>query len=447
MTDTIFAMATPAGHSAIAVCRLSGPASYAVANRLSGKELQHRLVQPSVVHDEEGRPLDEVMLLYLKAPASPTGEDMLEIHMHGSLAVTQAIISYLGRQPECRHAEAGEFTKRAFANGKMDLTEIEALADLIESQTETQRQLALTQLKGALRKTATAWRNDIIQLSARLESLIDFADEDLPGHVIDDLTQTRHTLIAALKQAVADSARGEILRSGLKVALIGPVNAGKSTALNALAGRPAAIVSDEAGTTRDIVEVRLDLQGLPVILQDTAGIRDRAGHVEAMGIERAKQAATDADMLIFILDGTARDWQEAEKQVRAEIGAPATTPHLLFLNKKDHADFNQQNRDDVMAVSWHEASDVATLEALLTDQGAFYNHGGKNPLIARERHLSLIQKALSSLESSASLSLEIAPELVAEELRQAADALGRMMGHIDVEDILDDIFSSFCIGK
>ena len=447
MTDTIFAMATPAGHSAIAVCRLSGSASYTMANRLSGKELQHRMVQPSVISDEENQPLDEVMLLYLQAPASPTGEDMLEIHMHGSLAVTQAIISYLGRQPECRHAEAGEFTKRAFANGKMDLTEIEALADLIDSQTESQRQLALTQLKGALRKTATGWRHDIIQLSARLESLIDFADEDLPDHVIDDLAQTRDMLITALKAALVDSARGEILRSGLKVALIGPVNAGKSTALNALAGRPAAIVSDEAGTTRDIVEVRLDLQGLPVILQDTAGIREQAGHVEAIGIERAKQAANEADMLIFILDGTAQDWQEVEKQVRSEIAAPATIPHLLFLNKKDHADFNKQDRNDVIAVSWHEAGDVAILETLLTEQGALYHHGGKNPLIARERHISLIQKALLSLENSTSLSLDIEPELVAEELRLAADALGQMMGHIDVEDILDDIFSSFCIGK
>lgn len=447
MTDTIFALATPPGKSAIAVFRLSGPAVADLATKMSGKTLHHRQAQPCLIYDETGAPLDEVMLLYLGAPASPTGQNMLEIYCHGSLSVVSAISSYLARQPDIRVAEAGEFTKRAFDHGKMDLTEVEGLADLIDAQTNSQRRQALGQLKGVIRKKATAWRQDIITLSARLESLIDFSDEELPDHVAEDITTFTKQLIAKLSQALSDEGRGEMIRNGVTVSLLGPVNAGKSTALNALAKREAAIVSDEAGTTRDIVEVRLDLEGMAVILQDTAGIRQTSGTVESIGIARAKQAATNADIVLLVLDATAPDWQDTA----AELRAPLSVPTLTILNKCDltgDQDMGDHDKSaDVMAVSLHNPSDVARLETALAAMVAPAMQVSEDVIITRTRHRSLVEKARDALQSSQEMSLEEAPELAAEELRRAADALGHLTGHIDVEDILSDIFSSFCIGK
>ena len=392
--------------------------------------------------DEGGAPLDDAMMVYLQAPQTPTGEDVLEIHCHGSLSVIDAITNYLARQDGVRLARAGEFTKRAFDNGKMDLTEVEGLADLIASQTDSQRRQALGQLKGQIRRQAMAWRQEIITLSGRLESVIDFSDEELPDTVLADILEKRSALIQDLATSLDDEGRGEIIRNGLQVALLGPVNAGKSTALNALAGRPAAIVSDEAGTTRDIVEVRLDIDGIAVILQDTAGIRDEAGHVESIGIARAKQAASEADLVIIIADGAQSDWHKESSAIAESIDGPV----IYIVNKADRL-VGDVHGTGFMPLCLHDDKDVERLENLLAEAIKPLNHDGTAPLITRHRHRSLITKALDALQASCAANMEDAPELVAEDLRVAADALGQMTGHIDVEDILGDIFSSFCIGK
>ena len=442
MRETIFALATPPGQSAIAVFRLSGDKSAIVAKALSGKVHHHRHLTPSLLKDEGGAPLDDAMMVYLQAPQTPTGEDVLEIHCHGSLSVIDAITNYLARQDGVRLAQAGEFTKRAFDNGKMDLTEVEGLADLIASQTESQRRQALGQLKGQIRRQAMAWRQEIITLSGRLESVIDFSDEELPDTVLADISKKRSALIQDLATTLDDEGRGEIIRNGLQVALLGPVNAGKSTALNALAGRPAAIVSDEAGTTRDIVEVRLDIDGIAVILQDTAGIRDEAGHVESIGIARAKLAASEADVVILIADGAQSDWYKESRAIAESIHGPA----IYIVNKADKL-VGDVHDTGFMPLCLHDDKDVERLENLLAEAIKPLNHDGTAPLITRHRHRSLITKALDALQASCAANVEDAPELVAEDLRVAADALGQMTGHIDVEDILGDIFSSFCIGK
>lgn len=442
MSDTIFACATPPGQSAIALFRLSGQACFDIAMRLSGKKLTHRLAQPSVIYDEAGAMLDEVMLLYLKAPATPTGEDMLEIHCHGSLAVMQAITDYLARQGELRIAKAGEFTQRAFANQKMDLTEIEGLADLIDAQTDDQRRQAIHQLKGLLRQKATKWRDDIISLAARLESLIDFSDEDLPESVQADIEDKRKRLLDEIETALGDEGRGERIRNGVTITLIGPVNAGKSTALNALARRPAAIVSDEAGTTRDIVEVRLNLEGMAVSLLDTAGIRETDGTIERIGIERAHEAANSADLVLIMLDGADENWRQEAERLKKDIRVPS----LTILNKKDL--YKEVIEDaDILQLSLHDDADIASLERHIIEEIKPLNLSGQMPIITRARHRQLLQKAKEGLIRSSENSLAISPELVGEDLRIAADALGQMTGHIDVEDILGDIFSSFCIGK
>ena len=401
------------------------------------------MMMPCLLKDEAGNLLDDAMMVYLQAPATPTGEDIVEIHCHGSLSVISAITSYLGRQTGVRPAEPGEFTKRAFDNGKMDLTEVEGLADLIDAQTQSQRRQALGQLKGVMRKQATSWRDQIITLSGRMESLIDFSDEELPESVLAEISAIRDALIEELTQALNDKGRGEIIRNGLRVALLGGVNVGKSTALNALAGRPAAIVSDEAGTTRDIVEVRLDLDGMAVILQDTAGIRDEAGHIESIGIERAIEAAEQADLVILMADASMKNWQAETEKLSKTI----TAPMVKVLNKTDLLSDPIEVNEDFLPLCLHDEADISKLEDVLAAYCKPLNHSGTQPFITRERHRLFASKALSALQASAAASLDMSPELVAEDLRVAADALGKMTGHIDVEDILSDIFSSFCIGK
>ena len=324
----------------------------------------------------------------------------------------------------------------------MDLTEIEGLADLIDAQTDEQRRQAIYQLKGILREKATNWRKDIISLAGRLESLIDFSDEDLPESVQSEIGDKRTRLLKEIEVALGDEGRGERIRNGVTITLIGPVNAGKSTALNALARRPAAIVSDEAGTTRDIVEVRLNLEGMAVSLLDTAGIRDTDGQIERIGIERARQAADSADLVLIMLDGADQSWRQEADRLKKGIKAPSIT----ILNKKDL--YKTEIEDEaILQLSLHDEADISVLETHIIEQIKPLNLSGQMPIITRARHRQLLQKAKDALIRSTENSLTISPELVGEELRIAADSLGQMTGHIDVEDILEDIFSSFCIGK
>ena len=439
--ETIFALATPPGQSAIAVFRISGPEAKQVGIALSGKELQHRVAMPALLSDDEGGLLDDAVLVYFEGPRSATGEDTLEVQCHGSLAVCEAITDYFGNRPDLRPAGPGEFTQRAFANGKLDLTGVEGLADLIDAQTEAQRQQALTQLKGGLRKQAEAWRQDIISLVGRLESVIDFADEDLPDTVISDIMTKREALIHNISQQLDDGRHGEIIRHGMVATLLGPVNAGKSTALNALAKRPAAIVSNEAGTTRDIVEVRLSMAGMALSILDTAGIRETDGAIEQIGIARAQDAAAESDLVILIMDGSQKNWVQEAEAIAKDIKAPM----IRVMNKADRA--TKAAPEGYLSLSLHNEADIRTLEEAMIEALKPLNRDGASSLITRQRHRDLLTATLAALEESQHASLAFEPELVAESLRQASHGLAQLTGHIDVEDILGDIFSSFCIGK
>ena len=440
--DTIFALATPPGRSAIAIIRISGQNAAQAASAFhvtcpkSGNFAMRRLI------DGADQPVDEVLILYMQAPASPTGEDVLEIHCHGSQAVQAKILERLAQIDGFRPALPGEFTRRAFGNDKFDLSGVEGLADLIDAKTPAQLHQAWAQLDGALRKPVTAWRDTLIGLAGQLEALIDFADEDLPESVEAALRASTETLITDIAAIIADNGAGEVIRDGVQVALLGSVNAGKSTALNAISGRDAVITSAEAGTTRDIVSVKMDMGGVPVTFMDTAGLREGAGAVEAEGIRRARQAGRDADFGLIILDGSDAAWPEH----LAEISTLTGGKHLIVLNKRD-AGLVGTVPEDALHLSLHEGSDIETLIAAITKAIIPFNQDSQSAIITRARHRDALVGAMQSLERGLTHDFDAQPELAAEDFRMAATALGRITGKIDVEDLLGSIFSSFCIGK
>lgn len=447
-TDTIYALATPAGRSAIAVIRISGPDAFQLPLLFGRPAITGRSMQAVLLRDRTGQPLDEVLLLSFAGPASPTGEDVLEIQCHGSEAVLAAIFRILAEADFMRAAEPGEFSRRTLLNGKKDLIEIEGLADLIEAETELQRQQALRQMQGGFSLPLSAWRERLAGLMGQLEALIDFADEELPPGLAKDLDQATAALAADLQDALAAPPVGELVRAGLRVVLAGPANAGKSTILNALAGRPAAIVSPQAGTTRDIVELRLDLRGVPVLLQDTAGWRQTADMVEQEGINRARAAASEADLLLIVLDVSHPGWPDQ----LAELQGWSENQHLIVFNKADlpiaAPDQLSAIHDDQKIVISMQADEAAgQLEQALAKRLIPANISQSSSLITRDRHRRALATAHQALIASQQQDLASAPELRAEYYRQAADALGRLAGQLDVEELLDHIFSRFCIGK
>lgn len=442
LNDTIFALATPPGRSAIAIVRISGTearqaaAAFHVSCPEAGRFAMRRLVNAT------GQPIDEVLLLYMQAPASPTGEDVLEIHCHGSQAVQTMILDILAQMPGFRPALPGEFTRRAFGNDKFDLSGVEGLADLIDAETPAQLHQAWAQLDGALRKPVTAWRETLIGLAGQLEALIDFADEDLPESVAAALRASTTKLIAEISMIMADNAAGEVVRDGVQVALLGSVNAGKSTALNAISGRDAVITSAEAGTTRDIVSVKMDIGGVPVTFMDTAGLREGAGAIEAEGIRRARQAGRDADFGLIILDGSDAAWP----QHLAEITRLTGGRHLIVLNKRDIGLVGALP-EAALHLSLHDSKDIEALIMAITKAIVPLNQDSQSAIITRARHRQALAGAMQSLERGLTHDFDAQPELAAEDFRMAATALGRITGKIDVEDLLGSIFSSFCIGK
>lgn len=444
--DTIFALATPPGRSAIAVIRVSGPAAhmapslFGVACPSPGRFHLVRLL------DETGMPLDEALILAMAGPRSSTGEDVVEIHTHGSMAVTAAALRILGNAQGFRPAIAGEFTHRMFANGKIDLLGTEALADLIDSETDRQRLQAWRQLDGALYKPVMEWREALIRLGAQLEALIDFADEDLPPSVEAQLRDDSKALIRAIETVLDDGRIGEQVRNGVTISLLGPVNAGKSTLLNSLAGRDAAIVSDEAGTTRDVVSVRLEIDGVPVTLLDTAGVRQTGDLIEAEGVRRAVEAAKGASASLIVLDGSDAGWPEALENLRGMAGPSCG----VILNKCDlmqDAAIAAAAETGALTVSLAEGTGFDRVVACLRDLVVPANRDEGSSLITRERHRTALQDTVASLEAALCHDFAIAPELAAEDYRRAADSLGRITGQIDAEELLGSIFSSFCIGK
>ena len=450
LDDTIFALATPPGRSAIAVIRISGGSAHRAAAAFGASAPAPGQFRLARLKDGDGQTVDEALLLAMAGPRSSTGEDVLEIHCHGSSAVVQGLLQQLAALDGFRPAEAGEFTHRMFANGRIDLLGVEALADLIDSETDLQRQQAWAQMDGALRGPATEWREELIALAARLETLIDFADEDLPPDVAADWGDRAQALATEMQAVLNDGQFGERVRNGVRVALLGPVNAGKSTLLNHLAGREAAIVSDTAGTTRDVVTATIDLGGVPVMLLDTAGIRETGDSIEAEGVRRARQAAQNAEAALVVVDGSRPGWRE--EVANLQLLVPASSQIIVTKSDLGIAEMGQADDwpDGALTVTFQGDGADAARHAVLD---ALYklivpaNQADRASIISRLRHRHAIKAAVDGVMAACLHDLHTTPELAAEDLRHAADSLGRMIGVIDVEDLLDSIFASFCIGK
>ena len=434
---TIYALSTAPGRAALAVIRVSGPAAGSAVRALTDRDVPkprtaalRRLVEP-----ESGDLIDEALILWFRGPASETGEDMAEFQVHGGRAVVQGVLEALSRLPGLRPAEPGEFTRRAVLNGKLDLTAAEAVADLVEADTRRQREQALAQMQGALAQAYDGWRDRLVALMARLEAVIDFSDEELPDDVTLGLLDAVGDLGNEISSYLDDDRRGERLREGLQIVILGAPNVGKSSLLNRLARREAAIVSDEAGTTRDVVEVTLDLAGFAVTLADTAGLRADAGEVEREGMRRALDRADRADLKLVLADASRWDetWAVVEHQVDDNT--------IIVANKSDLGHVSRETPALPVSCSTGEGLDELIDDVSRRIEEAW---GGESPGPTRERHRAGLEQAAAALER-ARLGQESA--LIAEDLRLAATALGRITGRVDVEDLLDVIFSEFCIGK
>ena len=508
--DTIFALSSGRPPAAIAVIRISGPRASEALMALGVKVPEARRAAFARMRDPASNEIiDEGLALYFPGPRSETGEDVVELQPHGGRAVIEAVLEALGRVSGLRPAEAGEFTRRAFENGKLDLTAVEGLADLVAAETEGQRRQAFRQMKGALGGRAEEWRRKLIQALALIEARIDFSDEaDVPEDLVGPALAIARELTAEIEAGLADDRRGERLREGLVAAIAGPPNAGKSTLLNRIAQREAAIVSPYAGTTRDVIEVHLDLNGWPVTLLDTAGMRVSGDPVEMEGVRRARARAAAADLVLWVEDvsggeGGASESEagpaagvaalEAENQAGDAGSAPAlwlvrnkidlvtgpvsksesgdlrglksecidqaigSNESILQTNRpltnmvnqglncsSEHGFSNCEALFEISAASG-EGFD-ALLLALMRRAEAFLA-GGESALVTRARHRRVLQDALAALRRALAPDLAGREDLLAEELRLAAHALGRLTGRVDVEDILDVIFRDFCIGK
>lgn len=461
--DTIFALSSGRPPAAIAVVRLSGPRARFGLETLAGRVPEPRRASLTRLRDPVTREgLDDALVLWLPGPRTETGEDMVELHLHGGRAVVAAVLTALGGLDGLRPAEAGEFTRRSFENGKIDLTGVEGLADLIFAETEAQRAQALRQLQGALGGRAEAWRQRLIEALALVEARIDFSDEaDVPQDLLGPALATVAALRAEIASALADGRRGERLRNGLTVAIAGPVNAGKSSLLNRIARRDAAIVSPHAGTTRDVIEVHLDLDGYPVTLLDMAGIRDSADPVEQEGMRRAKARAAAADLVLWVVDATAPIDRAVAGSPEAMCGAGDGPPLWLVRNKLDlidsaaqrtaPADFESGFEKPIrcsadLAISAATGAGIGPLIDAIAAEARHWFDRPDSVLITRERHRQALEQTAEALERAVE-GAGGGEEIVAEELRLAARALGRLTGRVDVEDILDVIFRDFCIGK
>jgi tRNA modification GTPase len=444
--QTIFALSSGRPPSAISVVRVSGSRAAAVLTSLAGKVPPPRRATRTLLRDDQGQPIDDAVVLWFPGPASATGEDVAEFHVHGGRAVLAALFAALAGFEDVRAAEPGEFTRRGFENGKIDLTEAEGLDDLIHADTDRQRRQALRQLKGLLGDKARNWRARIIEASALIEAGIDFSDEgDVSAELIAPARARIVALAGEIEEVLAAQGKGERLRDGLVVAITGPPNVGKSTLMNQLARREVAIVSPYAGTTRDVIEVQLDLDGYPVTLVDTAGIRETDDPVEQEGVRRARARAAEADLVLWLSDslgeGPQHDVAMPVWTVRNKIDLDAD---LLGAEGTVGGETIRRRAD--FELSARQGDGVADLVSALVSFAQTYFGGEEGGLITRERQRKLLQETGQSLRRGLAFAGE-GEELFAEELRTAATSLGRLLGRVDVEDILDVIFQKFCIGK
>jgi tRNA modification GTPase len=451
---TIYALSTAPGRAGIAVIRISGKAARNALDALCrGRFPASRVASfRRLRHPHTGEVLDEAVVLWLPGPANFTGEDMVELHVHGGRAVVAGVLETLASLG-LRLAEPGEFTMRAFGNGKIDLTEAEGLADLINAETAYQRRQAIAQHCGALRGHYELWRGTLLGAMAYVEASLDFSDEsDIAEHAFNEAIPRVRKLVADLDRVLADGRRGEIVREGIQVAIVGAPNAGKSSLLNALAGREAAIVFHEPGTTRDVIEVTLDLDGFPFVLRDTAGLRETESPVEQEGIRRALASAKEADIVLLIYDATAVSTRTAghlgEESWRAGSQVEASKTFTV-INKIDLArpDLSRWPQETLL-ISAKTGEGLDGLKTALVRFAVESLVGRETPLITRARHRQEIERARSALDQFlASSDTGDHPEIAAEHLREAGDALARLTGRLDVEDVLGQIFSEFCIGK
>jgi tRNA modification GTPase len=424
-SETIFASASGPGRGAVSILRLSGSATGAILRSLCGDVPVARRAVLRRLRDRSGMILDRAMVLWMPGPRSYTGEDVAELHLHGGRAVLSAVSAAL-LQLGARPAEAGEFSRRAFVAGRMDLLEAEGIADLVNAETEAQRRQALRQMSGGLGELISGWTQRLKRVLAFQEALIDFPDEHLPDDVETSLLSDMQSLAEEMEVQIAKAPQGERLREGLVFAIVGAPNVGKSSLLNALARRDVAIVSPTPGTTRDILEIRVDLGGVPITLIDTAGLRETDDPVEAEGVRRARTRAASADLVLGVVDARSPETcAGADLHVanKADLAAPPET---------------------MLGVSALTGQGLVALEAVLQEKAAQLAGAGTDPVFTRARHVAAARDAISALRAALGCGL---PELRAEELRLSLQALGRITGTVDAEAILDDVFAAFCIGK
>jgi tRNA modification GTPase len=452
--ETIFALSSGRPPAAIAVVRISGPGAGAALKALVSRVPEPRKAMLARVRDPSSDELiDEALVLWFPGPKSETGEDTAELQLHGGRAVIAAVLDALGALPGLRPAEAGEFTRRAFENGRLDLTRVEGLADLISADTEVQRRQAFRHLQGLLGDRAETWRTMLIEAIALVEAGLDFSEEgDVPADLVAPALNVAQQMLSDIEKTLADNKRGERLRDGLVVAIAGPVNAGKSSLLNRIARREAAIVSPFAGTTRDIIEVHLDLNGYPVTVFDTAGIRVSEDPVEQEGVRRALERASAADLVLWVVDVSAED-ELALDNVALQF---PETPKWLVRNKVDLIEQPKPNKPAsfVSSIGYRPFSISARTGAgfdellqKLTDHARNHLGAAEPALVTRQRQRRALEDTVFALKRAVAEGKGGREDIVAEELRLAARALGRLTGRVDVEDVLDVIFRDFCIGK
>lgn len=443
---TIYALSTVLGKSGVAVIRISGKEALQVVRlmtNLNPDKIKARYAYFTDLKDlSKSHTLDKCLLLYFKAPNSFTGEDIVELQIHGSRAVIASVLNNLSQIPEFRMAEPGEFSKRAFYNQKMDLTEAEGLADLIDAETEAQQKYALRQMEGSLKNLYDDWRTQLVTIMAHLEAYIDFPDEEIPESVVNNLNNTVFKLREAINKHLSGDNIGERLREGFRVVIVGRPNAGKSSLLNAFAQRDVVIVSDIAGTTRDAVDIHLDLNGYPVIITDTAGIRETEEAIEKQGVEIAYRKINDADLLICLFDAS-----QDTVQVFDNIAKIYGDKMVYVANKADNLTPEQCSnieKQNILLISakHHQGIDVLLNKISKVIEDKFTSNS--NLLITRARYREALSQALQSLDL---FNLDKEIELSAEDIRLAAREIGKITGRIEIDEILDKIFGSFCIGK